>query len=371
MRHGMSFFPSVPVATTTNASSPRACSSFPSPWIMLAFLGLFATWEPSGLWAEESSVLEKTIRLRGLPDDEIPVVTSLSIHPTEDLLATAGDDHLVRLWDLQSGQIIRTLHGHTDWVTRVAFCRNGQQLLTAGRDRRLLNWDLRSGGPPVSVGTHRRPISGIALHPQSQRLAVTGFRSTLKLFDLPRSGRARLTQEATCPCLDTRALGFSPNGQWLAAAGRNGKIRIWNLRSGQSFDLAGHKRRVTNVVFASDSLLLSAGEEQVIHMWNVPEQMRQHSLKHRAGKVLAMTMLDATRFAVSTAQNVIVLCDVRDSSPYAILQGHTGSVAAIVARGDHLVSGSFDTTVRIWNISRAGTGSDNQAHRPRPAVTLE
>ena len=332
---------------------------------MLGLLLCFCGYLQSPLWGQAWEDLE-TIRLRGLATDEIPVVTSVAIHPTAELLATAGDDHLVRLWNLQTGELLRTLRGHGDWVTCVAFCANGERLVTGGRDRRLLRWDLRGTSPPVSIGTHRQPISGLAFHPTTNRLAVVGFRAPLKVYD---GETGELLHQFRCPCLDTRTLSFSPNGEWLAAGGRNGKIRIWDLRSQEQFDLLGHNRRVSSVVFASETLLISSGEEQRIHVWDVARRERQHSLVHQSGKVLAMTMMDPTRFAIATTKNVIALCDVRDLRPFRVLHGHTGSVAAIVARGNQLISGSFDTTVRIWKINHSER--ENQAVRMRHSTALE
>jgi WD40 repeat protein len=80
-------------------------------------------------------------------------------------------------------------------------------------------------------------------------------------------------------------------------------------------------------------------------------------------------MLDANRCVIGTTKNVIGLCDIHNSSPIRLLQGHTGSVAAMVARGDRLISGSFDTTVRIWRI--ASPERENQAALMRHSTALE
>lgn len=307
-------------------------------------------------FAEESAALRKTIRLRGLPNDEVPVITSLALQPNGNLLATAGDDHTVRLWNVSTGQLTRTLRGHSDWVTSVAFCNAGSMLLTGGRDRQLLMWDLDQPIQPVPLGSHSRPISSVKVHDATNRVAVVGFRAPLKIYD---SSNGRLKNTFKCPCMDTRAIAFSPSGDLLAAGGRNGKLRIWNLRTGRQIDLTGHQRRVTSVVFATESLLLSAGEDRAIHSWNIAQESKQQSFSHGAGKVLAMTMIDENQFAAATTTNEIAVFHMHDSLPFAVLKGHTGSVAALVAREHQLISGSFDTTIRVWDV--VDHDSDNQA----------
>lgn len=351
----------------TIVSFPRS-SRVASTWLMLVLqLCLLTTWLVSCATGAEQNELQKTIRLRGLPNDEVPVVSAVAIHPTDDVLATSGDDHVVRLWDLQTGRLRRSLRGHSDWVTCVSFSSGGSQLITGGRDRRLLMWDLNEPSRPVPLGQHHRPISNMATHPATDRVAVAGFRAPLKLYD---AGRGQLLQTLACPCADTRAIAFSPSGDWLAAGGRNGKLRIWNFRTGHRFDIAAHKRRITSVVFASEDLLVSAGEEQRIHVWDVQQGSKQHTLSHRSGKVLAMTMIDDFRFAAATSQNVIALFHVQDTLPFTVLKGHTGSVADIVARDQQLVSGSFDTTVRIWHIAPDEV-RNQAAHSPLKSPTVE
>lgn len=297
--------------------------------------------------AEESNALRKTIRLRGLPDDDVPVITALALQQNGNLLATSGDDHAVRLWDVDTGKLVRTLRGHGDWVTSVSFFENGSKLLTGGRDRKLLIWELGQRSRPTLLGTHSRPISSVKAHRASHRIAVVGFRAPLKIYN---STNAKLEATLECPCSDTRAITFSPSGDLLAAGGRNGKLRIWNLRTGSQFDLAGHSRRITSVVFSSEDTLLSAGEDRAIHLWNIAEKRKRHTFLHEAGKVLAITMIDQNRFATGSTQNVISLFHMQDSQPFAILKGHTGSVAALVARENQLISGSFDTTIRLWDV---------------------
>lgn len=292
--------------------------------------------------------LERTIRLKDTSDKHVPVITAIAIQPNGNLLATAGDDHIVRLWDIQTGKLVRQLRGHRDWVTAVSFCGDGQELVTGCRDRRVLVWDVATGRLKGALGEHKHPITAIVVSQVRDKVAIAGFRAPLKIYDL---ATGKLQGSLECPCTDIRAVQFSPNMHYLAAGGRQGDLRIWDLTTGKSVDVTAHQRRIRSVVFTEDSRqLVTAGEDQKICISRADSGELQHRIPVRAGKVLSMAMLESHHVAVASADNMIRIFQLDGEKPFAILKGHTGSIAGLAARGRTLISGSFDTTVRMWTV---------------------
>jgi WD40 repeat protein len=73
------------------------------------------------------------------------VVTALDIQPHGRLVAAAGDDHVIRIWNMDDGTLAHRLVGHSDWVRAVAFSPDGTTLVSSGNDRRVLLWDIATG----------------------------------------------------------------------------------------------------------------------------------------------------------------------------------------------------------------------------------
>ena len=297
--------------------------------------------------SENQPRLMRTIQLDGLPDNRVPVITSVAIQPHGDLLATAGDDHVVRLWGINDGMLVKELRGHQDWVTAVSFCGDGSQLITGSRDRRVCIWDVGTGKMTGQLGTHERAISKIIVSDKADRVAIAAFRAPIKVYDL---ATRRLQGTLSCPCNDMRAVAFSQDLRFLAAGGRTGQIRVWDFAAGSKIDIKAHPRRVWSVVFTSDNRLISAGEDASIKTWDVHSGEQLHRLMGSSGKVLAMQIVGDDELAAAGADNVIRLFGLRSDRPHSVLRGHTGSVAALDYRNGTLISGSFDTTVRVWSL---------------------
>jgi WD40 repeat protein len=284
------------------------------------------------------------------PAEAVPVVSSVALGPTGRQMATAGDDHLVRIWDFQQGVVLRRLTGHGDWVRAVAFSPDGQRLATAGDDRRVRVWDLTNGGLIYSTPTPNTVTQTLAFSPDGRLLVAGGFGRHVVVI---RAADGQFDRNLETPGDDVRALAFSPDGMQLAAAGRTGSIRVWNDMK-LARDLAGHRQRVRALAYSPDgSQLASAGDEREIRLWNAATGALAATLPKQPAKLLVLRFCSPDFLAVGASDNVIRVWNFREGCEAFSLQGHTGSVTALVWNQEArtLISGSFDTTVRVWTLN--------------------
>ncbi len=153
--------------------------------------------------------------LSELPTDRAPVVTCVSLSPDLQILATAGDDHIVRLWKLPEGELLHRLREHTDWVRTTSFNPQAEVLATGGDDKQIRLWDVRTGKLLKTLSSHTLGIRSIRFSPDGRSLAGAGFDEHVHTYDTA-TGNLKHTFEAPCP--DMRAVGFSHTGEILAAA---------------------------------------------------------------------------------------------------------------------------------------------------------
>src|SRR4029078_6365416 len=113
-----------------------------------------------------------------------PVVAALRCDRGGRWLATAGDDHHVRVWSLADGKLIYKHSGHTDWVRTIDYSPDGRILASAGNDRRIIFWDALSGQQLDVLATHQAAIAAIRFSHEGTHLAAVGFEETARVYDV-------------------------------------------------------------------------------------------------------------------------------------------------------------------------------------------
>ncbi|HLZ41768.1 MAG TPA: caspase family protein [Candidatus Sulfotelmatobacter sp.] len=99
-------------------------------------------------------------------------VAAVAFSPSGQLVASAGADHLVKIWNLSSGKAI-SLEGHSGPVFCVAFSHDGSTLASGGADSRIILWDPKTGNKLQTIGTNVSSINALAFSP-TQNLLISG-----------------------------------------------------------------------------------------------------------------------------------------------------------------------------------------------------
>jgi WD40 repeat protein len=180
-------------------------------------------------------------------------INSVAFSPDGHILAsgsgTLGADgvnanNAVKLWDVASGNELRTLIGHSAWITAVAFSRDGTLLASASGDRTVKLWDVANGREQRTLGGFLERVSCLAYSPDRRVLAVGAHDGTVKLWDVATGGDIR-TLASRGDLI--ASVAFAPDGQRLVSASWSSAVRIWNAASG--------KENVSFVAFTDGSSL--------------------------------------------------------------------------------------------------------------------
>ena len=117
------------------------------------------------------------------------MLSSVSLSPDGQTFATGGDDHVVRIWNLNDGVLVRELRGHSDWVRTVAYNPKGQIIASAGDDHHVLYWDAATGKLRQTLPGPAQVIYCLGFSADGKVLAAAGFDD--KVRPLRRGNRYR------------------------------------------------------------------------------------------------------------------------------------------------------------------------------------
>ncbi|MEM7456718.1 MAG: WD40 repeat domain-containing protein [Planctomycetota bacterium] len=288
------------------------------------------------------------------PEHRFPVVTGVSIDPAGNLIAIVGDDHCVCVYDLHQDKYVAQLEAHEDWVRVTEFSPAGNLLATAGNDRTLRIWNTDQWQQTTFEKTGSSAVIDVDFSSNGQHIAAVGFESTLRVYD---TSSGMLIQSVDCACEDNHAVAFSPDDQLIAAGGRNGIIRIWQTATWQLVaEFQAHAQRIRSLEFDSNGRLISCGEDQIVRVTDLSNTSLSMALPRHAAKLFDVAILDAGTLATSGSDNRIHIWKTDRVFELGILAGHTGTVSSLAVAGSTLVSGSYDTQVRVWSMERQAEG---------------
>ena len=98
-------------------------------------------------------------------------------------MAAVGDDHLVRIIDPQSGNVLYCWRSHTDWVKASAFRPDGQVLATSGADRRIHIWDMSGQDHSRDLPERLQAVYALTYSRNGQMLAAAGFDDQVGIYN--------------------------------------------------------------------------------------------------------------------------------------------------------------------------------------------
>lgn len=204
-------------------------------------------------------------------------ILTVAVSDDGQIIASGGDDGLVRVWDARAGKIIESLRGHRGPIQGVAFRSGTRQLFSASRDRTVKIWDLNDMAYVETLFGHGGEVNAIDSLAKERAMSC-GRDGTLRLYKVVE-GSQLVFRRALTSSIDAIAM---VSEQRFVSGGDDGAVCLWqmNKKKPTAFVASAHgaglgcEAWVSCVAaFRNTDLVVSGGGDGIVRFWKCEDKV--------------------------------------------------------------------------------------------------
>lgn len=312
------------------------------------------------IWDVATEKTVRTIRER-IGDWPEGVIYAAALSPDERYLAVGGwlasapDYGVIRIHDFQTGNVVALLKGHTDSIHSLTFSPDGRYLASGSADKTVRVWNMADRTTVHVLSGHSDAVFAVAFSPDGQRLVSGSDDKALRLWEV---SSGQMLREMGGHSDTVRSAVFSSDGRYIASGGRDRTIRLWDGRTGELIkQLATQGGEVRGLSFSSDGRTLlsgSASGDNICHIFEVPSGREINSFAGQKNAVVATAFPPDGKLAATAGgdQEEIYLWNATNAQ----------IVRKLVGAGQTVWSVGFDSdgrSIAFGNSARPGWAPNN------------
>ncbi len=267
-------------------------------------------------------------------------------------LVTAGSDLAVKVWNIETAEIIRPLTGTTNMVVGLKADTNSALVIAGCHDGRVITWDTSTG--QIKHDFFGESLGAIAVIPGTNQILTGHHNNLLRVKNSEVGDNLRVFGGHTTST--TTGVGFSPDGRLVVSGGIEIFTRLWNRTNGAPhIVLPGHGAGTQSAAFSPHGHLILTtfgAPNYSARLWNAGTGLLEREFfGHTSWLLTAGFSPNGQRVVTGAQDGTARLWDVATgalirtfASPGSLIRS-----VAVSAHGMYLASGDTGGTVRLWN----------------------
>lgn len=296
--------------------------------------------------------------------DQSGRINSIAISHDSNIIASGGEDGIIRFRDIADGKIIDELFGHKEEIREITFCSTGSYLASGSDDDRAILWNL-STGEIEFIMEHDHNVTDVEFSPDCTKLVTVAEDSSTTLWDLTNYGEYKKTKFGYWKFrgqghyfwqrFDVFDVAFSNDGNLLAISQHSSGVEFWNVNTWKVLNSVGTSGTPYDIEFSPDDSFIAGGSYNwyPIIIDVKLSQVTQKYKSHDGGVTGVSYSPDGSILATSSEDKSVRLWGVNEGIQLRILDGHLSTVnnVAFSPDGSLLGSASDDGSIIIWGIA--------------------
>ena len=275
-------------------------------------------------------------------------VLCLAIGKSNEIVVSGGEDGKVKVWNFVQKILIANFDAHSNRVKSLIFTKDSKFIVSGGWDENVKIWKFKKKSLFMNISFKPDYVNAVCLNFNSQIIAGHGTKISFYSMIYKRFEKSFKAHD-----FQVSSLFLSKSGRFLASAGQDRLVKLWEMSDLTLFKQFDLKIDITSICLSvNDQSIIVGCENKTLKRILISGSEVKEYQAHTDAVTCIKATTDNLYVITGGNDNDIRIWSLKERTNIAVLRGHTDWINAlfVIPNNSFLISGGSDKVVRIWNL---------------------